>query len=194
MRLLSASLMALGAMTCAMLPSSAISAEQVKSTSRAAPAAKGKQLYYFMVFSNAQPGAEEEFKRWYDDIHAPVMIESSDFVWSQRFEISPVQFGGGINPQFPKRQYVVIFAVETDNIEKVVADAEQRMHMPRNISSKSLDYRSLIGVTYMASGPKVTQKQARAMLDKETAAGRLPGRDVQGPPDVPADLPPPLAK
>lgn len=155
----------------------------------------GKQLYYFMVFSNATPGADEEFNRWYDQIHAPVMIESGDFIWAQRFELSPVQFGGGtVSPGFPIRQYMVIFAIETDDIKKTVEDANRRMLLPRNISSKAIDYSSLLGVSYQALGPQTSQQEAQRMLAIETAAGRLPSPDAKGPSNQPPVLPPPPNK
>jgi hypothetical protein len=56
---------------------------------------EGKKLYYFLVFSNATPGMEEEYNRWYDKIHAPVMIEQGDFIYAQRFAVMPRQPGQG---------------------------------------------------------------------------------------------------
>lgn len=140
----------------------------------------GKKLYYFMVFSNATAGQEEEFNRWYDTVHAPVMIESGDFVWAQRFALTAKQQPG--SPELKKRKYLVIFAVETDDLEKVRADAMRRLALPRNLSSSTLDYSSLQSVTFEALGPAITQKQAQHILAKETAAGRVPPPDAPLPP------------
>jgi hypothetical protein len=131
----------------------------------------GKKLYQFMVFANPTPGEEDEFNRWYDRIHAPVMIETDDFISAQRFAYSPVQLGGG---ELPKRAYMVMFTIETDDIARVVADTTLRLQQPRNIRSDSLDYKSLLTATYVAVGPPITQKEAQRVLAEEQAAGRVP--------------------
>lgn len=135
----------------------------------------GKKLYHFMVFSNATPGMEGEYNRWYDRIHAPVMIESGDFISAQRFAYSPVQLGGS---KLPKRGYMVLFTIETDDIARVAADVDRRMHLPRNIRSDALDYNSLLSYTFVAVGPPTTQKEAQRILAEETAAGRVPAADA----------------
>lgn len=145
----------------------------------------GKKLYYFMVFSNATPGQDDEFNRWYDRIHTPVMIERGDFVWGQRFRLSADQFvpeRSDTGAPSARRQYLVIFAVETNDIKKVIADANRRLALPRNVPSKAMAYGTLQGLTYEALGPRTTQKQAQRMLAEETAAGRVPSPDVPAPP------------
>lgn len=138
----------------------------------------GKKLYYFLVFSNATPGQEEEFARWYDRVHSPVMIEKGDFVSAQRFALSPVQLGtGGI----PKRQYVVIFTIETDDIARVSAETLARLKAPRNVPSKSLDYSSLLSLTLEATGPVITRSDAMRSLAEEEAAGRVPPVGAKAP-------------
>jgi hypothetical protein len=150
----------------------------------------GKKLYYFMVFSNPTPGNDEELNRWYDRIHAPMMIESGDFVWAQRFMLSPEQFGGR-SPG--AHQYLVIFAVETNNITKAIADANRRMMLPRNVRSESLDYKSLQGITYEAIGPMISQKEAQRRLAKETKLGHVPPPGAPAPAGFPP-MPPPGAQ
>lgn len=141
----------------------------------------GKKLYYSLIFSNATPGQEEEFNRWYDRIHAPVMIESGDFVWAQRFALTPDQAAGN-NSEFTKRKYLVIFAYETDDLQKHLADTRRRLALPRNVSSPALDYSSLRSASFEALGPPITQKQAQKLLAEETAAGRVPPPDAPIPP------------
>jgi hypothetical protein len=141
----------------------------------------GKPFYLFMVFSDPTPGQEEEFNNWYNRIHAPVVIEGGDFIWAQRFVTAPpdVKFGGG-NPT--KSRYLVIFAVESDNIKKTLEDAYRRLALPRNTRSSSLDYGTLSGLNWQAVGPLITQKQARKLLAAEEKAGRLPAMDAPIPP------------
>jgi hypothetical protein len=141
----------------------------------------GKPLYLFMVFSDPTPGQEEEFNNWYNRIHAPVVIEGGDFIWAQRFVTTPpdVKFGGG-NPT--KSRFLVIFAAESTDIKKTLADANRRLALPRNTRSAALDYGTLSGLSWQAVGPLITQKQAKKLLQAETKAGRLPAMDAPIPP------------
>jgi hypothetical protein len=135
-----------------------------------------------MVMSNATSGQDEEYNRWYDRIHAPIVIDGGDFVWAQRFELSPDQFGGNGTPALKTRQYMVIFAVETNDVKATLAEVNRRLVLPRNVSSKSLDYTSLQGVSWKALGPPTTRKDATRLLAEETAAGRIPKPGDPAPP------------
>ncbi|MGA3158735.1 MAG: hypothetical protein ABSE43_14295 [Steroidobacteraceae bacterium] len=138
----------------------------------------GKKLYYFIVLSDAKPGMDAEFNRWYDRIHAPVMIESGDFVSAQRFAYSPVQLGGS---ELPKRSYMVLFTIETNDMDRVLADAKKRLGSARNVRGDAMDYKSLLSYTFEAVGPPISQRQARRILAEETAAGRVPAADPGAP-------------
>ena len=154
----------------------------VGTSSKAGWGPHGKPLYYFMVLSNPTPGQDEEYNRWYDRIHAPIVINGGDFVWTQRFELSPDQFAGSGTPALKTRQYMVIFAVETNDIKGTLAEVNKRLTLPSNVSSKSLDYGSLQAVSWKALGPPTSRKDAARLIAEETAAGRIP---------KPGDPPPP---
>lgn len=163
------------------------SSSAIATSSKAGWGPNGKPLYYFMVLSNASPGQEEEFNRWYDRIHAPIVIEKGDFVWTQRFELSDHQFAGNGTAELKTRRFMVIFAIETNDIEGSLAEVNQRLALPRNVSSTSMDYRSLQAVSWKALGPPTTQKEAVRLLAEETAAGRVP---KEGDPASPGTRPP----
>jgi hypothetical protein len=97
------------------------------------------------------------------------MIAEDEFVWTQRFEL--VKRG---TPALQTRQYMVIFAIETDDLQKTLAKVDERVKLPRNVQTASLDASSLQSVTWKALGPPTTQKDAVLLLDEEMAAGRLP--------------------
>jgi len=162
-------------------PSTTAAADQPATAPAWTPAGwgpHGKKLYYFMVFSNPVPGKEQEFDQWYERIHAPIVIEGGDFVWAQRFMYSPTQLGGG---ELPKRQHMVIFAIETNDIAKAAKEVNARLRMPRNVHGDALDYSSLLSATYEAVDAPITQKQAQRVLAEETAAGRVPPADAATP-------------
>jgi hypothetical protein len=135
-----------------------------------------------MVLSNAAPGKEDEFNVWYDRIHAPLVIEEGDFVWTRRFELSPDQFAGRGTPELQTRQFLVIFAIETDDIKGSLAAVNKRLSLPRNVRSASMDGSSLQAVSWKALGPPTTQKDAVRLLAEEMAAGRVPRHGEAPPP------------
>lgn len=150
------------------------SSPDVATSSRAGWGPNGKPLYISMVYSNATPGQEDEFNRWYDRIHAPVMIEGGDFVWAQRFELNDKGVAGKGSPSLRTRQFMVMFAFETNDIDAALKEVNARLAMPRNTRSPSIDYGSLQAVTWRALGPVTTKKDAIRLLAEEEAAGNVP--------------------
>jgi len=150
------------------------SSPDIATSSKAGWGPHGKPLYYFMVYSNAAPGKEDEYNVWYDRIHGPIVIEGGDFVWTQRFELSPEQFAGTGTPELKTRQFMVIFAIETDDIKGSLAEVNKRLALPRNVQSSAMDGSSLQAVSWKALGPPTTQKDAKRLLEEEMAAGRVP--------------------
>jgi hypothetical protein len=163
-----------GATLAGCATSGGYSSPTIATSSKAGWGPHGKPLYYFMVLSNPAPGKDEEFNVWYDRIHAPMVIEAGDFVWTQRFELSPDQFAGGGTPELKTRQFMVIFAIETNDIKGSLAEVNKRLALPRNVQSASLDGASLQAVSWKALGPPTTQKDAKRLLAEEEAAGRVP--------------------
>lgn len=150
------------------------SSPAVATSSRSGWGPHGKPLYISMVYSNATPGQEDEFNRWYDRVHAPIVIEGGEFVWAQRFELSPSQFAGGGTPALKTRQFLVMFAIETNDVDASLKEVNDRLRLPRNTKSTALDYKSLQSVSWKALGPPITQKDAIRLLAEETAAGNVP--------------------
>ena len=175
MRFLSVFAVALSVATCAGCATTVgYSSPEVGTSSKAGWGPHGKPLYYFMVYSNAAPGKEKEFNTWYDHIHAPIVIEGGDFVWTQRFELSPEQFGRGGTPELKTRQFMVIFAIETNDIKASLDEVNKRLGLPRNVQSSSMDGSSLQAVSWKALGPPTTQQDAKRLLAEEMVAGRVP--------------------
>jgi hypothetical protein len=146
------------------------SSPDIATTSHAGWGPHGKPLYYWMVLSNPAPGKDKEFNTWYDRIHAPIVIEKGNFVWTQRFELT--KFRG--TAELQTRQYMVLFVIETDDLEATMAELDTRTRVPRNVQSASLHGGSLHSVMWKALGPPTTQKDAALLLAEEMAAGRVP--------------------
>jgi hypothetical protein len=62
-----------------------------------------------IVLSNCTEGSDEEFNRWYDEIHAPEVIEKTPIVACQRFRRSDAQMLEG-----SKYRYLAIYEFEGD--------------------------------------------------------------------------------
>jgi hypothetical protein len=62
-----------------------------------------------IVFANAKPGRDEEFARWYDDVHLPDVLGVPGFVSGRRFALSEHQMFGS-----QEHRYVMLYEIEGD--------------------------------------------------------------------------------
>jgi len=76
--------------------------------------------YRFLVFTNPVEGREEEFNRWYDDVHLPDVMKVEGFVDARRFEIQPM----GDNA--PAHRYLAIYELDTENPGATLAEVSSR--------------------------------------------------------------------
>jgi hypothetical protein len=62
-----------------------------------------------IVFTNAADGRDEDFNRWYDEVHLPDVLGVPGIVSAQRFALSGHQM-------FPKQghRYVTLYEIEGD--------------------------------------------------------------------------------
>lgn len=75
------------------------------------------------VFTNALDGKDEEFNRWYDEIHVPEVLKFTKATAAQRFRISDGQPG---EPQ--THRYLAIYEFEVDSKEaydSIIASTEK---------------------------------------------------------------------
>ncbi|MEV4105596.1 hypothetical protein AB0J42_35590 [Nonomuraea sp. NPDC049649] len=73
------------------------------------------QREIFTVFNNAVPGREEEYARWYDQVHLAHTFEYMGFVGAQRFALEPV------GDQSPPYRYLTLYAVPDGGIDRCEA-------------------------------------------------------------------------
>jgi glutathionyl-hydroquinone reductase len=73
-----------------------------------------------MVLSDMASGADEdEFNRWYNEVHAPEIIERGAAVSFRRFKTSGVRLSPGI-PE-PDQSYACVYEIEAETVEDVRA-------------------------------------------------------------------------
>jgi hypothetical protein len=90
----------------------------VSSTKAAAP-----DTYYYFVFTNAAPGAEDEYNRYYDTQHAPDVVAVPGFVTAQRF----VAADPPLRPGPPPSKYLIVYKVVTSDLPAVQAEVMRRV-------------------------------------------------------------------
>jgi hypothetical protein len=66
---------------------------------------------HFIVFSNPVEGEEDEYNRWYDDVHLPDVVAVDGVVAGQRYEHVPVESEGGARPT---HRYLAIYELDGD--------------------------------------------------------------------------------
>ena len=63
-----------------------------------------------LVFTNATPGDDAEFNRWYDEVHLKEVLETPGFVAAERFDLSDSQMADADRPH----RYLSIYEIEGD--------------------------------------------------------------------------------
>lgn len=69
--------------------------------------------HLLVVLTNAADGRDEEFNRWYNDVHLGDVLGVDGFVGAQRFALDAV--GGD-----PPHRYLALYEIETDDIDAAV--------------------------------------------------------------------------
>ena len=70
--------------------------------------------HVLLVFSDPTEGKEDEYNRWYDDVHLGEVLAVEGFVSAQRFKVSDVA------PGLTEHKYLAIYNLETDDPGQVM--------------------------------------------------------------------------
>lgn len=73
--------------------------------------------YILMVFTDPMPGQEDEYNRWYDDIHITELLEKVPGIESAKRYTEDAT-----SPESLDRKYLAIYELETDDPNTVMAD------------------------------------------------------------------------
>jgi len=69
------------------------------------------QRHVFVVFTNSEPGRDDEFNEWYDSHHLREILEVDGFVWGQRFALHPDQRPAQMAPPW---KYLTLYEATGD--------------------------------------------------------------------------------
>ena len=72
--------------------------------------------HIFLVLSNAQDGADEQFNRWYTETHLGDIVALPGYSAAQRFKLSETQLTPG---ELPYR-YLAIYEVDAEDVGSAV--------------------------------------------------------------------------
>lgn len=67
-----------------------------------------------VLTSPRSPEVEQEFNRWYTDVHIPEILRTPGFVGVTRYKVSASQFLPGAESQGP--QYLALWEIEADDV------------------------------------------------------------------------------
>ncbi|MDQ4421546.1 hypothetical protein OOT33_14050 [Sphingobium sp. DEHP117] len=86
--------------------------------------------YSFIVLTNCTPGSDEEFNRWYDDVHLEEVVAINGISSAVRGDVA-VSLGGG-----EEYRYAAIYEIDSDDPQAVLDDLQARASDGRmNVSS-----------------------------------------------------------
>lgn len=105
------------------------------------------KTYWFCVFSNPVAGTEAEFNEWYTNQHQRDVVAVPGFVSAQRAVLADDQLIDRTDiPKMPK--YLVIYAIETDDLKAVMAQVGNRVKSGRTVISPAFDRQTSLSYTY----------------------------------------------
>ena len=68
-----------------------------------------------LIFSNPTEGEEEEFNRWYEDLHLDEILATTDLESAQRFKLTDQQWAKSAH------NYLALYEIEADGPEDILS-------------------------------------------------------------------------
>src|SRR5688572_24270819 len=113
--------------------------------------------YIMTVRSNPVAGREDEYNDWYDRYHLPDLVNTPTFVAGQRYKIAPIELPDYPGYQKPKHRYMVVYEIETDDIEKTKKILWGQENISRIKQSTAFDSSNVDCQVYTPIGLRVTK-------------------------------------
>lgn len=90
--------------------------------------------YKIIVLLNAVEGQDDQFNRWFTEVHLPDALKIPGFLNGQRFRLTELQREGATR----QWQYLTIYEVETDELDGVIAELKRRAGTPQMRGTDSI--------------------------------------------------------
>lgn len=101
------------------------------------------QRLRYLVFSDPVEGREDEFNKWYDEVHVPEIVAMPGLISAQRYTINDTEFGASMRG---KHRYMVMYEMEGDpaevmgRISEAVQAGEIHMHDALDLSTVEMSF------------------------------------------------------
>lgn len=102
--------------------------------------------YSWLVLTNAVPGREAEFDRWYNEVHVPDLLRVPGVIGVTRGRLAASQTASGTSgiSVVPTEQtelahrYLAMYIIETDDLDKVLRTVAERAGTDEMVMSDAL--------------------------------------------------------
>jgi len=105
--------------------------------------------YKLIVLSRPAAGREDEYQRWYEDVHLRQMLTLKEVQSAQRLRLARRM---GERATWP---YLALYEVETDDIDAVLRELTGRAGTEQLLISDALDKADVYAAVYEELGPPV---------------------------------------
>jgi hypothetical protein len=133
----------------------ALAALSLAATAQLAHAEDAKQPplkhYVFVVLTNALPGQEDAYNKWYTEVHLHDLVRVPGIVSAQRFRVAPAD---AAKSQY---KYLALYEVETRDLEATQKAMKARVGTADMVISPALD-KNASAVYFEEITPKVEAK------------------------------------
>lgn len=92
--------------------------------------------YILIVYSNAAEGRDEEFNKWYNEVHLPDVLALPNFTSARRFKL--IDFKLDEEAPDPVHQYVAYYHLRCDDPGAALGDLRDRVLTGKILMSESM--------------------------------------------------------
>ncbi|WP_242124024.1 DUF4286 family protein [Sphingobium sp. Sx8-8] len=110
--------------------------------------------HVFVVLTNPVEGREEEYNRWYDEVHLGEVLDVPGFVAARRYRVAPS--AGAVT-----HRYLALYHIDSDDVAASMAELNRRAGSGEMQMSDALD-----------GGISPTLYEALPLSDKLRKSGR----------------------
>lgn len=124
-----------------------------------------KKRYSMLVFSNHTESMEKMYNEWYAGQHIYDLLRIPGFVGCRFYKLGGTQLSSDMERKY---KYLMIWDIETDDIEVVNRDIKARMHDGRTVMSDSfdMDYADymIVPITKYVTAEEIKEKSVEDVL------------------------------
>ena len=115
----------------------------------------------YLVFSNPVEGREDEFIKWYDEVHLPEVLATPGMQSAQRFALREADITHNSVLPKPTHRYLLVYEMEGD-VDAIMAKVQEAALAGTLHMSEALDLASVSMSFWSPLGPKVVKDAGSA--------------------------------